>query len=219
VSDKYIALTPELYDYTIAHRSTANDAVLDALRAETEALGSISGMLINREQGSFLTLLVGICSVRNAIEVGTFTGYSSTCIARGLPADGRLICCDISEEWTNIARRYWRHDGVEEKIELHLGVARDTLEKLGDDALFDFAFIDADKSNYDSYYELLLPRIRQNGVLVFDNMLWHGRVVDAADNSADTVAIRALNAKLCADDRVESVLLPIADGLHVCRKK
>lgn len=219
MSDKYITLTPPLYDYLIAHRSASNDSVLDALRSETESLGDISRMLISREEGSFLSLLVAATGARNAIEVGTFTGYSSTCIARGLPHDGQLLCCDISEEWTSIGRRYWQRAGVESKIELRLGAAVETLQQLEQDIVFDFAFIDADKTNYDTYYEMLLPRLRPGGVIIFDNMLWHGRVVDDFDNEADTVAIRALNDKLAGDERVESVLLPVADGLHICRKK
>jgi caffeoyl-CoA O-methyltransferase len=219
MSDKYIELTPELYEYTITQRSACGDAVLDALRAETEALGGISGMQINREQGSLLTLLVAACGVRRAVEVGTFTGYSSTCIARGLPDDGRLVCCDVSEEWTSIARRYWERAGVADKVDLRLGAAVETLQALSPDVAFDFAFVDADKSNYDQYYELLLPRMRRNALIIFDNMLWHGPVVDCSDNSADTVAIRALNKKLSTDERVESVLIPVADGLNICRKK
>lgn len=219
MSNKYTSLTPELYAYTIAHRSGAGDAVLEALRAETEALGDISRMLISHEQGSFLSLLVAALGVRDAIEVGTFTGYSSTCIARGLPDDGRLICCDRSDEWTGIARRYWKRAGVESKIELRLGAALETLEQLDANLTFDFAFVDADKVNYDAYYEMLLPRLRRNGVIIFDNMLWHGRVVDESDNEVDTLAIRALNARLARDKRIESVLLPVADGLHICRKK
>jgi len=219
MSEKYIELTPSLYDYVVAHRSASSDMVLDALRAETETLGDISRMLISREQGSFLSLLVAALGVRRAIEVGTFTGYSSTCIARGLPDDGRLICCDISEEWTSIGRSYWKRAGVDTKIELRLGAAVETLQQLEADAVFDFAFIDADKTNYDNYYEMLLPRIRPGGIIIFDNMLWHGHVVDAADNAPDTLAIRALNDKLANDERIESVLLPVADGLHICRKK
>lgn len=216
---KYIALTPELNNYITTHRSTTGDAVLDELRAETEKLGDISVMLISPEQGNFLSLFIAAIGARSAIEVGTFTGYSATCIARGLPADGKLICCDISEEWTSIARKYWLRAGVEDKIELRLGAADSTLAALEADVEFDFAFIDADKPNYDTYYELILPRLRPNGIIIFDNMLWSGRVVGGPVDDPNLQAINALNHKLAHDPRIESVLLPIADGLHICRKK
>ena len=173
-------------------------------------------MLISREQGSFLTLLITVLGVRSAVEVGTFTGYSAICIARGLPADGRLLCIDINEEWAIIARRHWKRAGLDDKIELRLRGGQTELEALASSAQFDFAFIDADKPGYDLYYELLLSHVRTNGLLVFDNMLQHGRVVDPKDQSAR--AIDTLNKKLSADSRVECVLLPIADGLMVCRK-
>lgn len=173
-------------------------------------------MLISREQGSFLTLLTTVLEVRSAVEVGTFTGYSAICIARGLPPEGRLLCIDINEEWTTVARRHWKLAGVAEKIELRLRGGQTELRALATKTQFDFAFIDADKPGYDLYYELLLPRVRTNGVLVFDNMLQHGRVVDPKDQSAQ--AIDTLNKKLTRDARVECVLLPIADGLMLCRK-
>jgi len=190
--------------------------VLDDLRAETEKLGSVSEMLISREQGSFLTLLTGALGVRSAVEIGTFTGYSAICIARGLSARGRLLCIDVNEDWTAIARRHWKRAGIEGKIELRLGGGRAELETLPSRSAFDFAFIDADKPSYGLYYELVLPRLRRNGLIVFDNMLQHGRVVDPKDQSAQ--AIDSLNKKLCADPRVECVLLTIADGLMLCRK-
>jgi caffeoyl-CoA O-methyltransferase len=213
---KYVPLDDELCVYIAAHRSSASDPVLDDLRAETEKLGSVSEMLISREQGSFLTLLTTVLEVRSAVEVGTFTGYSAICIARGLPADGRLLCIDINAEWATMARRHWKLAGVAEKIELRLRGGQTELEALAPGTQFDFAFIDADKPGYDLYYELLLPRVRTNGVLVFDNMLQHGRVVDPKDQSAQ--AIDTLNKKLTGDPRVECVLLPIADGLMLCRK-
>lgn len=219
---KHINLTPELAAYIRAHRSGAIDPILDELRAETERLGDISKMLISPEQGNFLSLLVAGLGARTAIEVGTFTGYSAICIARGLPAEGRLICCDLSDEWTSIARRYWPRAGVEHKIELRLGAAEKTLSALESDLEFDFAFIDADKPRYDIYYELLLPRLRPNGLIIFDNMLWSGRVVNPPlddPDIRDINAINAMNDKLAHDPRIESVLLPIADGLNICRKK
>ncbi len=216
---KYTALTPDLYGYLIQNRSGAGDPILQALRRETEALGDVSRMLISEEQGSFFTLLVAALGVQSAIEIGTFTGYSSICIARGLSAHGRLICCDISKEWTSIARKYWIQAGVERKIDLRLGTAGDTLKKLKTDATFDFAFIDADKTGYETYCEMILPRMKTNGLMVFDNMLWGGRLGSTQIDQADGRAIDALNRKLTHDPRVESVLLPISDGLLVCRKK
>jgi len=216
---KYVTLTPELSTYIAAHRSDAADSVLDELRTETANLGDISGMQISPEQGTFLSLLVAASGARTAIEVGTFTGYSAICIARGLPHDGKLICCDVSDEWTGIARKYWPRAGVEHKIELRLGEAGSTLSALGSDLQIDFAFIDADKTSYDTYYELILPRVRPNGIIVFDNMLWSGRVVSGPLDDPNIRAINALNDKLAHDARVESVLLPIADGLNICRKK
>jgi caffeoyl-CoA O-methyltransferase len=213
---KYVPLDDELCAYIAAHRSKASDPLLDDLRAETEKLGSVSEMLISREQGSFLTLLATVLDVRSAVEVGTFTGYSAICIARALRADGRLLCIDINEEWATIARRYWKLAGVNEKIELRLGGGQRELEALATSTQFDLAFIDADKPGYDLYYELLLPHVRTNGLLIFDNMLQHGRVVDPQDQSAQ--AIDTLNKKLSRDPRVECVLLPIADGLMLCRK-
>jgi caffeoyl-CoA O-methyltransferase len=213
---KFVALDDDLYRYVVRHRSRSRDPILDDLRAETEKLGSISGMLISREQGSFLTLLTAALGVRSAVEVGTFTGYSAICIARGLPPRGRLLCIDINEDWAAIARRHWKRAGVDDKIELRLGGGRRELEELPEKSVFDLAFIDADKPGYDLYYELLLPHLRPNGLMVFDNMLQHGRVVNPNDESAE--AIDRLNKKLCADPRVESVLLAVADGLMLCRK-
>jgi caffeoyl-CoA O-methyltransferase len=216
LSSKFVALDEELYRYVAAHRSTSHDPVLDDLRAETEKLGSVGGMLISREQGSFLTLLVAALGAHSAVEVGTFTGYSAICIARGLPPQGRLICIDVNADWTGIARRCWKRAGTEAKIDLRLGGGQAELEALPAKPMFDFAFIDADKPSYDLYYELVLPRLRSNGMIVFDNMLQHGRVLNPADKSAQS--IDKLNKKLCADSRVECVLLPVADGLMLCRK-
>ncbi len=212
---KLVPLTQALYDYVEAHRTRDADSLLDDLRRRTEELGEISEMLIAPEQGTLLSLLAGISGARRAIEIGTFTGYSAICIARGLPADGRLLCCDISAEYTNIAREFWTRGSLNDKIELRLGAAQSTLEALGDEQ-FDFAFIDADKSGYDAYYELLLPRLRPNSLIVFDNMLRRGRVLNP--ESEDDFALDALNSKLAADPRVQSTLLAIADGIHLCRK-
>ena len=216
---KYLSLNDELYGYLCRQRSEAGDPVLTALRQETEALGDDARMQISQEQGTFMTILATAISARSAIEVGTFTGYSSICIARGLTADGHLICMDESKEWTAVARKYWAKAGVEKKIELRLGAAIALLKNLPPPLSFDFAFIDADKTEYDAYYELILPRVRSNGLIVLDNMLWGGRLGgDAIDQPAGR-AIDELNRKLARDSRVETVLLPIADGLQVCRKR
>jgi caffeoyl-CoA O-methyltransferase len=215
---KYIALTDPLYRYLVNCGSHSKDTVLESLRRETDGLGEISRMQISQEQGSFMTLLVAAIGAKSAIEVGTFTGYSSICIARGLPRDGHLICIDESKEWTDIAQKYWSQGGVHQRIQLRLGTAIPLLEKLEAALTFDFAFIDASKTEYDSYYELLLPRIRSNGLILFDNMLWGGRLGSGPIVEASGRAIDALNYKLANDNRIESVLLPIADGLQLCRK-
>jgi caffeoyl-CoA O-methyltransferase len=215
---KYIPLTDTLYRYLVDCRSHASDPILQSLRRETDALGDISKMQISEEQGSFMTLLVAAIGAKSAIEVGTFTGYSSICIARGLAQDGRLICLDESKEWTDIAQKYWGQAGVNQRIQLHLGSAVPLLQKLEPGFTFDFAFIDASKTEYDAYYELLLPRIRSNGLILFDNMLWGGRLGTGSITEASGRAIDALNRKLANDSRVQSVLLPIADGLQLCRK-
>src|SRR6266536_273819 len=175
-------------------------------------------MQISREQGSFMTLLVAAIGAKSAIEVGTFTGYSSICIARGLSKNGRLICLDESKEWTDIAQKYWAQAGINQRIELRLGAAIPLLQQLEPGLTFDLAFIDATKTEYDAYYELLLPLIRTNGLILFDNMLWGGRVGGGPITEDSGRAIDALNHKLAKDNRVESVLLPIADGLQLCRK-
>jgi caffeoyl-CoA O-methyltransferase len=215
---KYIALTDPLYGYLVKCRSHTADSVLRALRRETDALGEIRKMQISEEQGSFMSLLVAAIGGKSAIEVGTFTGYSSICIARGLSQNGQLICIDESKEWTDIAQKYWNQAGVSERIDLRLGPAIPLLQKLEPDISFDFAFIDASKTEYDAYYELLLPRVRPNGLILFDNMLWGGRLGGSPITEASGRAIDALNHKLAHDNRIETVLLPIADGLQLCRK-
>ena len=219
MKSKYLPLDDQLYDYVCAHRTGASDPILDALRKETESLGDDARMQISREQGSFMTLLVAATGAKTAIEIGTFTGYSSTCIARGLPDNGRLICIDESADWTAIARRHWSQAGVEHKIELRLGAAIPILQSLDPKPTLDFAFIDADKTEYDAYYELILPRLRANGLILFDNMLWGGRVGAGVPTDPSGHAIDDLNRKLAQDGRVETVLLPIADGLQLCRKR
>src|SRR5262245_45283427 len=193
---KYLTLNDPLYHYLVECRTNAKDPILEALRKETDGLGDISRMQISAEQGSFLTLLVAAIGARSAIEVGTFTGYSSICIARGLTDGGRLICLDESQEWTAIARKYWARAGVEKKIELRLGRAIALLRKLEPDLSFDFAFIDADKTEYDAYCELILPRVPQNGLILFDNMLWGGRLGSGSVSEESGRAIDKLNRKL-----------------------
>jgi caffeoyl-CoA O-methyltransferase len=211
---KSFLLSVELGDYLVAH-GTPPDAIQAGLIAETAALGAIAGMQVAPEQGAFLTLLAQVTGARRAIEIGTFTGYSALCIARGLPADGRLTCCDVSEEWTSIGRPYWERAGVASKIDLRIAPALDTLSTL--DGEFDFAFIDADKPNYANYWDALVPRMRPNGVVLVDNVLWSGNVVNPDADDANTKAIRAFNDKAAADDRVDTVMLPISDGLTIAR--
>ena len=215
---KFITLDQKLYDYLLAHGHN-DDPVLRELARETqEKLGRRAGMQIAPEQGTFMTLLARAIGARRAIEVGTFTGYSAICIARGLGSDGSLICCDVSEEWTAIARRYWEKAGVAERITLKIAPALDTLRALPAGEAYDFAFIDADKTNYRHYYEEVLRRTRAGGLILVDNVLWSGAVLDEKDQSENTRAIRAFNDFAVTDKRVELVMLPISDGLTIARK-
>lgn len=214
---KYTPLSPELYQYLVDHGHNS-DAVLAELATETEKLGPISLMQIAPEQGTLLSLLAGAIGARSAIEIGTFTGYSAISIARGLPADGRLLCCDTREDWTSIARRFFSKAGVADKIELRIRPAIETLRDLPADAGFDFAFIDADKVSYRDYYEALLPRLRRNGLIVFDNVLWMGEVINTDNHSKETEALRALNDFIATDDRVQAVMIAVSDGLTIVRK-
>jgi caffeoyl-CoA O-methyltransferase len=215
---KFITLTPEIYDYLVAHGHNG-DPIRAELAAETAKLGRISGMQIAAEQGTFMAILAGAIGARSAVEVGTFTGYSALCVARALPADGRLLCCDVNEEWTSVGRRYWERAGVANKITLKLAPAADTLKALPASPAFDFAFIDADKSSYAIYYEEILKRLRPSGLILIDNVLWSGAVIDETKEEADTVALRQLNDFIAKDTRVEAVMLGIADGLTIVRKK
>ena len=219
MGSKYVTLNDPLYRYVAKCRSDATDPLLRDLRQETAALGEVSRCQISDEQGTFLSILVAAIGATSAIEVGTFTGYSSICIARALPAHGRLLCLDQSEEWTNIARKYWSKADLQGRIELRLGSAISLLRELRPDQRFDFAFIDAAKTEYDDYYELVLPHIRPNGLILFDNMLWGGRVGRKSIKEDSGRAIDALNLKLAKDKRVEAVLLPVADGIQLCRKR
>jgi caffeoyl-CoA O-methyltransferase len=215
---KSFFLTDEAHAYLVAH-GTPPDDVQRALIDETAKLGGVANMQVAPEQGAFLTMLTRMIGAKNAVEVGTFTGYSSLCIARGLPADGHLLCCDVSEEWTATAREYWKKGGVDDRIELRIAPAVETLESLPNEETIDFAFIDADKPNYRNYYEALLPRMRRNGVIGVDNVLWGGSVLDPNANDDNTKAIKAFNDFVAADDRVDVVMLPLADGLTLARKR
>lgn len=217
--DKYVALNSELYRYVVAH-SCRPDPILEELARETEEkVGGLSIMQIAPEQGVFMTMLAGISGARRAIEIGTFTGYSALCIARGLGDGGSLLACDVSQEWTDIARKYWERAGLSGRIELRLGPALDTLRGLGEEEVFDLAFIDADKSNYPHYYEEVLRRTVSGGLLLLDNVLWMGTVADDSYQDDDVRVIRALNDRIAADQRVDSVMLALSDGLTVVRKR
>ena len=216
--EKFISLTPAVYEYVVAH-STPTDDVLRDLADETSKLGPVSMMQIAAEQGAFLTMLARLLNARRIVEVGTFTGYSAICLARGLSDGGRLLCCDVNAEWTAIASRYWERARLTDRIDLRLAPALDTLRALPKTPEIDLAFIDADKPGYRSYYEELLPRLRPNGLLVFDNVLWSGLVADPGATDDQTRALRELNDHVAADPRVETVMLGIADGLLLARKR
>jgi caffeoyl-CoA O-methyltransferase len=216
---KYLSLNNKMYRYLNRFRSDAGDAIILELRAETSALGDISIMQISEDQATFMGILVAAIGAKSAIEVGTFTGLSSLCIARALPANGRLLCLDQSEEWTAIARKYWAKAGVQDRMELRLGSAISLLKSLEPGRMFDFAFIDASKTEYDTYYELVLPRVRPNGLILFDNMLDEGKVAAEPIVDERAKALDALNCKLAKDARVECVLLSVSDGIQLCRKR
>ena len=215
-----IPVSPELADY-IRRVSLREPDVLRRLREETASHPRVS-MQISPEQGQFMDVLIHMLGARRTLEIGVFTGYSSLAVALALPEDGRIIACDVSEEYTSVARRYWREAGVDRKIDLRLRPALETLNDLialGQAGSFDFAFIDADKENYDNYYERCLTLLRPGGLIAVDNVLWSGRVIDAADQDVDTRAIREFNNKLQADERVWLSMLPIRDGVTLACKK
>jgi predicted O-methyltransferase YrrM len=205
----------------IAEHSVREHPLLAELRAETSRLPN-AGMQISADQGQFMALLARLIHARRCIEVGVFTGYSSLAVARALPDDGQMVCCDVSEEWTTIARRYWERAGVAGKISLRLGPATETLDAMlaaGEAGRYDFVFIDADKTNYLDYYERCLALLRTGGLIAVDNTLWSGAVADAADQTADTVALREFNDRVHRDERVELSLTPIGDGLTLLAKR
>ena len=215
---KSFFLSPEVHEYLLDHGERP-DAVQQSLIDATAALGPVAGMQIAPEQGAFMTMLTRLVGAQHAVEVGTFTGYSALCIARGLEPGGRLLCCDVSEEWTAIGRTHWEQAGVADRIDLVIAPAVDTLRALPAEPTIDLAFIDADKPNYPNYFEELVPRLRPNGLLLVDNVLWGGRVVERDPTDENTVAIRAFNDLVAADRRVEVVMLPISDGLSLVRKR
>jgi len=219
MTNRTLNIDDNLYNYILAS-SLRESELLKALRKETEDV-ELSVMQIAPEQGQFMSLLVKLIGARRAIEIGTYTGYSSICIASALPDDGELIACDISKEWTDIAQRYWSQADLVDKINLHLAPAMETLDNLlvdGQQESFDFIFIDADKTHYDDYYECALKLIRRGGLIVIDNVLWSGAVANDSDTSEDTKAIRALNEKLKNDERIALSLLPVADGISLAVK-
>jgi len=220
MSNRTLVLDDILYQYLLEH-SVRESSLLRELRERT-LKHEIARMQIAPEQGQFMALLVELLAPRKIIEIGTFTGYSALCMALAMPPDGKLICCDLSEEWTAVGRSYWQRAGVSDRIELRIAPALETLDELtqsGSAGSFDLAFIDADKTNYASYYERCLDLLRPGGLLMFDNTLWRGSVADPSNQDADTLALRALNKALHEDERVSISLVPIGDGLTLARKR
>ena len=220
MSERTLTITDGLYAY-LMDQGLRESAVARRLREVTATLPR-ARMQISPEQGAFMQMLIRLLGARRTLEVGTFTGYSALMVAEALPADGRIIACDVSDEWTAIGRPFWEEAGVADRIDLRLGPAIGTLDGLlvaGAQGSLDFAFIDADKSSYDAYYERALRLLRPGGLIAVDNTLWKGAVADAACQDADTLAIRQLNRKICGDARVDMVLLPIGDGLTLARKR
>ncbi|MCB1001621.1 MAG: class I SAM-dependent methyltransferase [Acidimicrobiales bacterium] len=219
MSPRPLVVDAELSAYIAAH-STPPDAVqhrlIDATRDRT---GGAAGMQIGGDQGLLFEMLVRAMGVRRAIEIGTFTGYSALSIARGLPPDGRLLCCDVSEEWTAIAREHWALAGVDDRIDLRIGPALATIAALDPDETFDLAFIDADKTNYGNYFDAIVPRLAEHGLILVDNTLWSRRVLDDTADDRDTQALRAFNDQVARDPRVRCVVLPIGDGVTVLQRR
>ena len=212
-------VNPLVSDYLLTH-CTPPDALLRELITKTaEAFPEAAEMQVSHDEGELLTLLTRLTGARRAVEVGVFTGYSSICIARGLPDGGHVLACDVSEKWTSIARRYWKRAGLEERIELRIAPALDTLRALPAEPVLDLAFIDADKGNYPLYYEELVVRLRPGGLIILDNVLRGGEVADPAFQNSGAVAMRHLNDLIVGDDRVESVMLPVRDGVTLARKR
>jgi len=215
------SLLPEAVERYVGFVIAKETTLQRRLRAETAKL-PMAGMQIGADQGALLMLLVRLIGAKRALEVGTFTGYSALCVAEAMGPQGRLVVCDVSEEWTQVARRYWREAGLASRIELRIGPAAETLTRLlreGAAETFDFAFIDADKTGYDMYYELCLRLVRPGGLIAIDNVLWSGAVADTQKHDADTEALRALNLKIRDDARVDAALLTVGDGLMLARRR
>lgn len=220
MAKRSLQLTDRLYDYLLSV-SLREPEILQRLRAETKRL-PMAGMQIGPDQGQFMALLVRLIGARRCLEIGAFTGYSALAVALALPPDGRVLSCDINPDTTALARRFWAEAGVADKIELRLAPAVETLQNLiadGQESRFDFAFIDADKENYDAYYEYALRLLRPGGLIMLDNVLWGGEVADQRYKDADTLALRAINRKLHTDERIDLSLLPLADGITLARKR
>jgi caffeoyl-CoA O-methyltransferase len=212
-------VTDEVRDYAVSHGTWQPDEVVRELRSQTEALGGVAAMQIGDDQGQLLTMLARLVGARRAVEVGTFTGYSSLCIARGLVDGGTLLCCDVSEEWTAIGVRAWERAGLRARIDLRIAPAIETLRALPQEADIDLVFIDADKPGYPAYWDELVPRVREGGVLLADNVLWSGEIADESGTDENAAALREFNDRVADDDRVEVVVLPAYDGLTIARKK
>ena len=216
-ASKSLGLSPKVHTYLVEH-GTPPDSIQQQLIEVTQTkVGPMALMQIAPEQGAFMTVLARISGAKRAVEVGTFTGYSALCIARGLPDDGKLLCCDVSDEWTSIGRPYWEKAGVADKIELKIAPATETLQALPLEREIDFSFIDADKTSYPVYYEELLKRTRPGGLILVDNVLWTGRVADPSVDDEQTCAIRDFNTRVAGDSRVDCVMLSISDGLTLLR--
>lgn len=216
MSPRSIGLSDELNDYVVSHTTPADSTQQDLIDL-TQQMTS-GRMQIAPDQGEFFTILASLLQPKFVVEVGTFTGYSSLALAKGLGPDARILCCDVSEEWTDIARKHWEAAGVSGRIDLEIAPAIETLRALATDTVIDLAFIDADKGGYQAYFEEILARLAPDGVILVDNTLWSGSVVDGADTSDDTVALRAFNDAVAADDRVRQVMLPIGDGVTMIRR-
>jgi predicted O-methyltransferase YrrM len=220
MSNVSLGLPPDLHSYLVRHGVREPD-ILRRLREETASLPQ-HGMQIAPEQGAFMALLVQLFGARRAIELGTFTGYSSLAVALAMPPDGTIVCCDISDEWTSVARRYWAEAGVADRVDLRLAPALETLDALlasGAAGTFDFAFIDAAKRDYPDYHERIVQLLRTGGLAVYDNVLWDGGVIDKSMTDADTVGVRRINERLATDERVTISMIPVADGLTLALKR
>jgi predicted O-methyltransferase YrrM len=220
MTSKSIGLPNDVYDYVLAH-GVREPEILARLREET-ASHPMAQMQIEPLQGAIFRLLVELLDARSYVEVGTFTGYSSLAVALAMPPDGRLVCCDVSEEYTNVARRYWTEAGVADRVDLRIGPGVDGLDSLlaeGRASTFDLAFIDADKKSYPDYYERIVQLLRPGGLVALDNVLWGGEISDPTKTDRDTLALRAVNERVRDDERVTQVLLPVADGMTLARKR